>query len=402
MLMTNLFKQAVKCVSSLAQKNGQVFLKCVKVIQTKDEVTFSSTNLETFAQITLPVWSQCSGEFLIDAKAFQKSGRFIASKISKDKVWFGNAGFTNIDAGDFPGIPNLLNKKRVWSQENVDFEQLASIGKRFSNYVATDAQGRTSLFFICFRSGFAYATNGNVLLKEKHSLPIEKERTWLIPKDFFCTISQAFAAGTLGDIFTCYDGKTQEFIIAQSENAMVGSLLGPEDYPLVEKVIPKKFDTVLELSVQSFIEVLSGATNCMTSDNKNNLVTIGKSSSKGILEISSLSEGSSYKANCGARVMSLGKWSLTRVNARQLLRILIDCDSSKISMKLQSDSLAGVVFESESKSQLFMLMPFRISDDEKQGETSDESNNDSESKVAATSKKASQPNNKTKEATAVK
>lgn len=398
MNIKNRFLQAVKFLYSFF--TGPVSLDILtfaKITQTKDKITYEVTDLDNFLKITLPLWTDVSGTYLIDVKTLMKADLKYATKIDKEIIHIGKLRLpkNGTKVKEFPGLQTEFFKHPVWEAYEVNLRQLTMEGNRLRRYTATSDETRSALQNICLRPDYFYATDGHIGLKQRHRLYIPKDTTFVIPTCFFHHLSHEFVlcdSVDLGVYRAGVEDDSQNYIVAKGMSFELVSKMTDDQYPDVDHVIPKKFTFSYTVNRIELLEVVKKAINFAPS--KNNMIDItpkrtnqkknddgnGNSETlhvsvidreKGVEYHDSVYAKSNDKkesAKAGNKKEPKKCWNGVSVNAKSLSTILVDCVGSTIEIKANENPISAVIIEPGNKSkkgdQLFIIMPLRKFDED--------------------------------------
>jgi DNA polymerase-3 subunit beta len=369
MLLQNRFQQAVKFLLSVVSKLQPIpILNCIKVTQTKKQVTYEATNLDSYLKITLPIWSDIEGTFALDSKLISKLKEKVASKINQTKIHFGNVIVPNTDVSDFPLFPSGDSKKPVFESCGADKSEFISAGKRVSNYISTNEPSRGSLMGVCFRNGHFYGTNGNILVKQKVSLKADKGFECVIPASFFRHLSSDFIIDSTIDLRVFKQDSDTSFITANGRGFELTAKLLQGDYPAIEKVLPKQFEHSFTIGREEFLEVAKSAL-IYANPRRNFQAILSPDKSWKSLELKTVpaENGIVYSDTVTVRSSSKAKWDGIGVSVKYLATILSDCKGKSVEIKASKNAVHPITFQpTEDKSLYFLLMPLRRIDEEEE------------------------------------
>ena len=370
MLLQNRFQQAVKFLLSVVSKSSLLILNCIKVTQTKKQVTYEATNLDTFLKITLPIWSAIEGTFAVDSKLISKLKEKVATKINQTKIHFGNVIVPNMDVSDYPLFPSCDSVKPIFESIGADKAEFVLAGKRVSNYVAANETTRGVIMGVCFRNGHFYGTNGSFLVKQKISLKADKSFECIIPSSFFRHLSSDFIIDPTIDLRVFKHDSNTSFITANGRGFELTAKLLQGEYPAIEKVLPKKFEHTFTVGREEFLEVAKSAL-IYGNPKRNFQAILSPDKSWKSLELKTVpaENGVVYSDTVSVRSASKTKWDGIAVSVKYLATILSDCNGKSVEIKACNNPLSPITFQPvEDKSLYFLLMPLRRIDEEEQAE----------------------------------
>jgi len=372
MLLQNRFQAAVKFLLSVVSKSSIPILNYIKVIQTKKQVTYETTNLDTYLKITLPIWSDIEGTFAVDSKLISKLKEKVASKINQTKIHFGNVIVPNTDVSDYPEFPSGDSKKPIFESIGADKFDFISAGKRVSNYVANYKSARSAIMGICFRNGRFYGTNGSFLVKQKVSLRSEKGFECIIPASFFRHLSSDFIIDSTIDLRVFKRDADTSFITANGRGFELTAKLLQGEYPAIENILPKQFEHSFTVGREELLDVAESAL-IYANPKRNFQAILSPDKNWKSLELKTVptENGVVYSESVSVRSDSKIKWDGIAVSVKYLSTILSDCKGKSIEIRASKNPLSPITFQStEDKSLYFLLMPLRRIDEEEQTESS--------------------------------
>lgn len=371
MLFSNRYEQAVKFINTLVPKKTSLqILSAVKINQKKASITYESTDLDNFLRVHLPVWSDIEGEFVIDSKFLMKAPKKIATTISGDKISFGNISVTSQNIKEFPSLETCFFNNPVWEQSFFPRHELIDAGKRLCNYTSTD-EVRGVLKGIGFRSGYLYATNGQYLLRYKTGLKAKKGLCFVISPIFFKLLSNEFVLDDGIDLSVYYPEKDNGYIIAQGNSFELVSKLIPDEYPVIEKILPPEMPHTFLVEREPFMNAAKQASMYANQVTSLAVITLQKNETEFKIAVKNIDSGAEFLETVNVRKMSEKNWDGLALNAKSLSVILSDCPGKYVLFKAGENKLSAVTVEPEKNTGLlFLLMPLRtIEEEEPEKET---------------------------------
>jgi DNA polymerase III sliding clamp (beta) subunit (PCNA family) len=377
MLFQNRYQQAVKFLCTLIPKKSSLkILEAIKVSQKKESITYEATDLDNFLRVRLPLWGKIEGDFAVNAKQLSKAPKMIATKISPDRISFGNLSISALDIKEFPSLETRFFNIPIWEQSCYSKSEFLEAGERACNYASTDPS-RAALEGVCFRNGYFCATNGNYLLKIKTGLKAKKGIEFIIPKIFFRLISNEFVIDDQIDISVYVADKEQGYIIARGMSFELVSKLIPGPYPDIEPVLPKIMPHSFSIEREPFLEVVK---NAVTYSNKlkNSMAEIipDEKGDHFQIKVSDKEGGLEFSDNIAVKQNSKKKWNGVAFNAKSMSVILSDAPGGIVTLKAGESQISAITIEPKDNDKLFfLLMPLRRLDEDqnpKQDEKKDE------------------------------
>lgn len=377
-LFQNRYQQAVKFLCTLIPKKSSLkILASIKISQKKESITYEATDLDTFLRVRLPLWGNIEGDYVVDAKQLMKAPKMISTKIASDRISFGNMSVPAQDIKEFPSLETRFFTNPVWEQSCFIKKELVEIGKRACNYAAANDLSRGVLEGVCFRNGFFYATNGNYLLKAKIGLKAKKGVEFTIPKTFFKLLSNDFVLDDEIDLSVYKADKEQGYIMARGMSFEIVSKLIHDEYPIVERVLPKEMPYSYAIERVPFSQAVAKAV--MYANKKSHLTELVPNGKGLTIKVVDKEGGVEFSENIEAKQLSKKKWTGCSFNAKSMSVILSDAPGGIVTFKAGENKLSALTIEPESDPRLFfLLMPLRTLEEDGKDPSQDDSKKDKE------------------------
>lgn len=369
-MLFNRIHQAAKFLKQVVPNRSQMdMLQCVHGIQKNDKLILEATDTENFLRITLPVWTDVQGEFLVDVRAFLNLHDKVASEITKETVKFGKVKLANQDLKAFPSMVTGFFKNPIWEISAANTRELVGLGRRLSRYTAGPRSYQEALEGICLRKGDLIATDGHRLLRCESSLKTSKTVECILPTAFFKLLANDFVIDDVVDISAYKRGNEGHSIVARGLSFELVCKLDDSDYPEIDRVLPKSFSHSFRADRFQMMDLVKEA--LAYAPSKNHRLNIVPENSMRKFKITT-EDKDTHTEFCDFLPVKNGKntrkWEGTSLDARQLHTILGDCVGRQVEIKTNSSPLSAVAFKSEDKHQLFVLMPLRKFEEEEPGE----------------------------------
>ncbi len=377
-LFQNRYQQAVKFLNSLIPKKSSLqILSAIKICQKKESITYEATDLDSFLRVRLPIWGDIAGDYCVRAQQLSKAPKMVATKITPERIYFGNLSIPVMDIKEFPGLETRFFTKPVWEQPDFSKHDFLDIGKRACNYTSDQDLSRGALEGVCFRDGFFYSTNGHYLLKAKVSLKSKKGTEFVIPRTFFRLLSNDFVLDDHLD-FSVYEAdKEQEYIVARGMSFELVSKLIQGPYPVVENVLPKERLHSYSVEREALLVVMKKAV--LYANQKTYLTELipDKSGKHLQIKVEDKEGGAQFEEIIEAKKNSKEKWEGIAFNAKSMSMILSDAPGRIVTIKAGENQIAAITIEPEANPDLFfLLMPLRkFGEEEKAEDAKPEDNN---------------------------
>ena len=391
-LFQNRYQQAVKFLCSLIPKKGSLkILSSIKVSQKKESITYEATDLDTFLRVRLPLWGNIEGDYVVDAKQLMKAPKMISTKISADRISFGNLSVPAQDIKEFPSLETRFFTNPVWEQSCFSKKEFVEIGKRACNYASALELSRGVLEGVCFRNGYFYATNGNYLLKAKIGLKAKKGFEFIMPRTFFKLLSNEFVLDDEIDLSVFRADKEQGYIVARGMSFELVSKLISDEYPVVERVLPKEMPYSYTIERMPFLEAVTKAV--MYANKKSHLTELVPNGKGLAIKVVDKEGGIEFSENIEAKQLSKKKWTGCSFNAKSMSVILSDAPGGIVTFKAGENKLSALTIEPESDPRLFfLLMPLRTLEEDGKDPSKDDAKKGNETAPKEPEKeKASEP-----------
>lgn len=348
MLMQKLFDNAIKALKTL---NPEI----IKVIQNSNSIIYHATNTENSLKLTIPIWTEVTGEFYLPFKILEKSPVKIATKILKTKVEFNELIVKASLPEDFYNFPKLV--KRYAETEILNFKKFIETGKTMLPFIDIYST-HESIKGICLSNDYICATNGNILLKTEYALGLPQKEQIIISHQLIKTLTSSFInnsytylniyKNTDSITYTKISGDTFEFI---SKNI-------PEHYPVIEKLLPKNFTGTLKVSIDHLLTVIK--TILPFSPDKTSLISFKISNSELIINTICREKNTEYSTSIP--VIAEGKFPNVSVNASMLKTVLETANTDELEIKFENNPLSAITILPKNSNQYLLIMPLKNTD----------------------------------------
>lgn len=389
-MLQNRINQAVKFLNAIIPQNSTLaVLRNVRVIQKRDKIIYEATDIDNFLRITLPIWSEVEGEYLVNAKILTQLSNKIATKIGKEKVNFGKVSLANNDVKEFPSLEMGFFKAPLWEINSANTKELVLLGQRLCRYAANDGDYRATLQGVCLRDGIFIATDGHRLLRCENSLKAKKSVSCVIPQAFFKLLGNEFVIDDVVDMAAYQSGEKKSIVARGMSFELVCNLLDG-DYPNIDNVLPKSFGITFRVDKEQFLGTVNEALKYTCPKTSRVEISTPKSSSQFQIKSGDTERGTEFTDFLPVKNGNKKKWNGICVNGKFLSAILHDCAGRSIEIKTNERSESAIAIKSSDAYQMFLLMPLRkdVEPEEKpgNGEPQSPAETDKKEEKAAVSK----------------